>query len=142
MPLSTNPNHLLFEIFHNYYYFCHIIAHFGKIFFTRPYIIKQRWSFLSPSINQSVYMLMPKQRGLQHRNLVQRYWRGFWEDLKAIFLKTNLRCFRMIFKNIFLDFSINYSFNLQFFIFLHVIQVILKRNFENILKRFFLQKSF
>ena len=64
--IPTNCNKLLYEIFYYYTYFCHAIAHFGKIFFfTFPYIIKLRGSFVRPSENQSVYMLTLKQTGLQ-----------------------------------------------------------------------------
>ena len=31
--ISTNRNNLLYEIFYNYSYLWHVIAHFGKIFF-------------------------------------------------------------------------------------------------------------
>ena len=37
------------------------------------------------SVNQSVYMLTLKQRGLQFRNLIQRYYRGFLRRPSNIF---------------------------------------------------------
>ena len=47
---SSNRNNLLYKTFYNYSYLWHVIAHFGKIFFKHPYIIKQRQSFVCPSI--------------------------------------------------------------------------------------------
>ena len=93
MPFSANRNNLLFKIFYNYSHLWHVIAHFGKTFFMRPYIIKQGRSFVCPSVNQSVCTLTIKQRGLQLRNLVQRYWRGFLRRPKRDFFFKNLSRF-------------------------------------------------
>ena len=89
MLFFTNRKNLFNEIFYCSYLW-QVIAHFGKdfFFFMIPYIIKRRRSFVLPSVNQSLYTLALKQRGLQHRNLVQRYWRGFLRKIsKQIVLK-------------------------------------------------------
>ena len=85
MPFSTNRNNLLYEIFYNYSYLWHVITHFGKIFFIHPYIIKLRRSFVCQSVNQSVYMLMLKQRGLASKFGT--------EILEGIFEKTSKQFF-------------------------------------------------
>ena len=103
------------------------------------YIIKRRWSFVCPSVNQSVYTLTLKQRGLQLQNLVKRYWRRFLRRPPRDFFKNRSGFFRMIFKNIFLDFTI-----LLIFAWLSRSKFgieILKRDCDKNLKRFF-QKSF
>ena len=72
-PFSNNRNNLLCEIFYHYSYLWHVIAHFGKILFMRPYVTKWRRRFVCPSVNRSVYTLTFKRSDLKLRNLVQRY---------------------------------------------------------------------
>ena len=89
-PFFPNRNNLLYEFFFNYSYLWQVIAHFGTFFFMCLYNIKRRQSFVFLSVNQSVYTLTLKQRGLQLRNLLQRYWRGFSKPRSCFFLKNDL----------------------------------------------------
>ena len=103
---STYRNNLLYEIFYNYCYLWHVIAHFGKSSFMRPYIIKWRRSFGRPSVNQSVYTAHDQTKRPTASKFSQRYWRGFSRP-RSDFFKNRSRFFRMILKNIFWDFSAN-----------------------------------
>ena len=105
MPFSTFHNNLLYEIFCNCSHLFPVIAHFGKIFFMRQHLINWRRNFVRSSVNQSVYMLTLKQRGLHLWNLVQRCWREFLGRPQSDFLKNQSTFVRMIFLNIFMDFS-------------------------------------
>ena len=105
MSFSIILNNLLFKIFYNNSYIWHVIAHFGKIFFMSPYIVKRRRRFVCPSVNQCMYTLTLKERGSTASKFVT-------EILERVFEKT-WRLGRMILKN-FLDFSLNYSFILRF----------------------------
>ena len=115
MPFSINRNNLLYEIFYNYSYLWHVIAHFGKNIFMLPYIIERRRNFVCPSANQFVYTLTLKQRRLQIWNLVQRFWRRFPRRSRSDFLKNQCRFFRMIWGDIFFYFNANHSFISWFF---------------------------
>ena len=125
------------------------LSHTLAGFFSWFIYYKAETKFFCPSVNQFVYTLARKQRGLQPRNLVQRYWRAFlrkpWSD------KNRSTFFRMILKTIFLDFS-TWIF-LFYFTILRVFAwfsrfaapkfgiEVLNRDFEKTLKRF-LQKPF
>ena len=120
---------------------------FARFFFMRLYIIKRRRSFVCPFVNQSVL----KQRGIQLRNMIQRYWRRFLRRPRSDFFKNRSRFFRMIFKNIFWDFctKLFIYFTILFILAWYSwstapkfsIEIII-RNLEKTLKRFFFQKSF
>ena len=150
LPFSTNRNNLLYEVFYNYSYLSYVIAHFGKIFFMRPYITKWRRSFVCPSVNQSVYKLALKKIGLQLRNLEQRYTgESFLKRPWDHFFKNRSRFFRMSLK-IFSWILVQLLFISQFFASLRGTRglkllkfsiEILMRDFEKTLKWFF-QRSF
>ena len=106
MSFFSNWNNFLCEIFYNYSYLSHVIVHFGKIFFMRPYIIKRTQSFVHPSVNQSVYML----------TLKQKYYREFLRRPRSDFFLNRSRFFRINSKNIFLYFRANYFFISSFFV--------------------------
>ena len=116
----------------------------------RPYIMKRRGNFVCQSVNQSVYMFTFKQRGLQLRNLIQRYWRGFLKRPQRVFFKKLIQISQNDLKKHFFEFYFKLFF---YFIILCIFAwytrstvpkfsiQILKRDFEKTLKRFF-QKSF
>ena len=85
-------------------YLWQVIIHFVKNFFMGLCIVKRRRSFVYPSVNQSLYTFTLEQRGLQLRNFVQRYWRGFWRRPRSFFFKIRFRFFWIIFFKYFLRF--------------------------------------
>ena len=63
----------------------HVIAHFGKIFFMGPYIIKWRRRLVCTSVNQSVYTLTLK---------VAYKFKIWYRDTKEVFEKTSKLFFK------------------------------------------------
>ena len=99
MSFPTNCNNFLYEILHSSPQIWHVLAHFGKIISMGSYNIMKWWrNFVCQSVNQPMYTLMFKQRGLQLRKLVQRYRRGFLRRPRSDFCKNSSRFFRMFLK--------------------------------------------
>ena len=93
----------------------HIIAHFGKIIFMRPYIMKRRRNFVCPSVNQSNVHAHVQTKRLTASKFGIEILERIFEKTSKRFFKNLSNFFKMIKKYIFLDFKENYSFISQFF---------------------------
>ena len=71
------------------------------------YILKQKRSFVCPSVNLSVYTLTLKRSGLQFQNLVQKYQREFLRKHRSGFFKKSIQIFLKTFLyKLFFNFTI------------------------------------